>query len=68
MSNREYLAISGTLFTLVALGHLARVVNDWPVQVADWSVPVVVSWVGFVVPLALALWAFSLIRGSKGAN
>ena len=64
MSNREYLAISGTLFTLVALAHLARVINDWPVQVADWPVSMVFSWVGIFVPGALALWAFRLFRGS----
>lgn len=63
MSNREYLAISGTLFTVVALAHLARVINGWPIEVADWAIPMVVSWVGVVVPLALAIWAFKLIRG-----
>ena len=63
MSNREYLAISGTLFTLVALAHLARIINAWPIQVAEWSVSMVFSWVGFIVPLALAIWAFKLIRG-----
>ena len=62
MSNRMYLAISGILFFLVALAHLARIINGWPVQVADWSVPVAVSWVGFIVPLLLAISAFKLSR------
>jgi hypothetical protein len=65
MGNREYLAFSGTLFSLVALAHLARVINGWPIQVADWSVPMVFSYVGFVVPMLLAVWAFRLVRAGK---
>jgi hypothetical protein len=65
MSNRVYLMVSGTVFLLVALVHLARVIEGWPVHVADWSVPVTVSWFGFVATSSLAVWAFSLFRGLK---
>ena len=65
MNNRAYLLLSGTIFSLVALAHLARAVESWPVQVAGWAVPVTVSWLGFVATSALAIWAFSLVRGSR---
>ena len=68
MSNQLYQAVTGTLFTVVALAHLARVLNGWSVQVADWSIPMVVSWVGAVIPALLAITAFSLLRGSKTSN
>jgi hypothetical protein len=58
-----YLAVSGTLFTLVALAHVVRAINDWPIQIAQWSVSVEVSWVAAVVTLALAIWALRLFRG-----
>ena len=68
MNNRAYLVISGTIFSLVALAHLARAVESWPVQIAGWTVPVAVSWLGFVVTSALAIWAFSLVRGSRNVT
>ncbi len=63
MDNRMYLAVSGTLFTLVALAHLVRAIYNWPIQIAQWSMSVEVSWVAAVVTLALAIWAFRLFRG-----
>ena len=68
MSSRAYIAISGTLFSLVALAHLVRVIENWIMQVAQWSVPMEVSWVAFVITFALALWAFNLLFRSKHAS
>ena len=61
MGNRLYLTISGTVFSLVALVHLVRIIEDWYVQVAHWSVPMAFSWGGFVITLTLALSAFNLL-------
>ncbi len=60
-----YLQVSGTLFGLIAFGHLLRLLYRTPAEVAQWVVPLWVSVIGFVLPAALALWAFRLVRGVK---
>jgi len=60
MGHREYCIVSGVLFTLVALAHLLRVVNGMSITVDDYAVPMAISWVGTIVPAALAVWAFRI--------
>ncbi|MDX1571630.1 MAG: hypothetical protein R3200_14210 [Xanthomonadales bacterium] len=62
MNIRGYLTVSGLLFCLVGLGHLARVIGNWPIRIDQFEVPMAVSWIGIVVPGLLAGWAFSLLR------
>lgn len=65
MSNRQYLVVSATLFSLVALAHFLRLVNAMTVTVADYVVPMSVSWVGTIVPALLAVSALRLLgKGS----
>ena len=59
---RNYLRVSGTLFGLIALGHLLRLLFSWPAEVADWVVPLWLSLIGLLLSGALALWAFRLAR------
>ena len=58
MSRKLYLIISGTIFGLVALLHLARVVFHWQAQVGAWVVPFWLSWGGLVGAGILSIWAF----------
>ena len=60
MARHDYLLISGTLFALVSIAHLLRIVMQLPVLVEDYAVPMYMSWIGFVVPGLLAVWAFRL--------
>ncbi len=62
MGHREYCVVSGVLFVLVALAHLLRIAYGMSVQVDDYLVPMWVSWCGFIVPGALAVWAFRISR------
>lgn len=55
---QSYAVVSGTVFGLVALLQLFRALNQWPVQIASFQVPVLASWVAFLVASALCLWAF----------
>jgi hypothetical protein len=64
MGHKNYCAVSGGLFSLVALGHLLRIVYGMSIQVDEYVVPMFVSWVGFVVPAGLAFWAFRIARNS----
>lgn len=62
MAYRTYCAVSGVLFSIVALMHLVRVIYDMPVTIDAYDVPMAVSWLGFAVPAALAVWAFRVSR------
>jgi hypothetical protein len=52
--------VAGIIFTLVALFHLARIFEDWPLIIGDWSVPKSLSWIALIVAGGLALLGFRL--------
>ena len=60
MRHKEYCIVSGILFALVALAHLLRIVYGMSITVENYPVPMLVSWVGLIVPAALATWAFRI--------
>jgi len=64
---KAYLITSGSLFTLIALFHLARLLQHWPAVLAAWAVPVWASGLGLIVAGSLALWAFRLVRRLSSA-
>ncbi len=57
MSNK-YVVVSGVLFGVIALLQAVRALNQWPVHVGGFDVPVWVSWVAMVVAGSLCVWAF----------
>ena len=61
---RRYAQISGTLFTLIALAQLCRVILGWPAQVGGVSIPIWFSIVACLVTGSLAIWAFRVSRGA----
>jgi len=61
---RAYLQISGTLFGLVAVGHLLRLFRHWPVDFAGYEVPLWVSWIGLLLAGGLSVWAVRLMRAA----
>ena len=65
MELRRYCAVSGVLFALVAAAHLLRILLALPIRVDAYVVPMSISWIGFVVPLVLAIWAFRTARGTR---
>ena len=54
----KYVVVSGVLFGVIAVLQAVRALNQWPVQVAGFDVPVWVSWVAMVVAGSLCVWAF----------
>lgn len=54
MNSKTYSLISGIIFLIVGIVHLLRVLNDWPLSISDFSVPMWASWVGVVVAGYLA--------------
>ena len=58
MNTKPYLYVSASIFTLVALMHLTRLIQGWPVQLGEQMIPMAASWAGIVIAGALALWGF----------
>jgi len=63
----RYERVSGTVFAIVAIVQLARIVMGWPVQVDLFTVPVWFSVIAFLVTGGLAIWAFRS-AGRMGAT
>jgi hypothetical protein len=57
---RRYALLSGTLFALLALVQLTRVVLQWPVRVASVDVPLWASVIAFLLAGGFSIWAFRL--------
>lgn len=60
MNQQVFLAISGTIFGVIALLHLARLLASWPARIGTFEVPMWLSWVSVAVAGFLAFSAFRL--------
>lgn len=58
----RYLIVSGVVFGIVALLQLARVMYGWPVQIAEFNLPVWASGIAVAVAGGLSVWAFCSVR------
>lgn len=61
LSLKLYLVVSGSIFCGAGVLHLFRLLNHWPVVVGSYTVPHVLSVVGFPVATAYAVWAAVLL-------
>jgi hypothetical protein len=59
---RAYLLVSRTLFALIALFHLTRMLAHWSAVIGGWTAPLWLSGLGFVVAGVLSVWAARLSR------
>ncbi len=57
MANK-YAVVSGVFFGVIALLQAVRAVNQWPVHVGTFEIPLWTSWIAMVVAASLCLWAF----------
>ena len=55
-----YLALTGGIFGIVALGHLSRALAGWALRVGPVDIPFWVSWAAVVITATLCVWAFRL--------
>lgn len=61
LSLKLYLVLSGTIFFMVGMLHLLRLLNHWPIVVGTYVVPHGLSFVGLPVATAYAVWALCLL-------
>jgi len=57
--------ISGSVFAVVALVHLLRIINQSPVIVGTWSIPMAGSVIGLLVAGILSYCGFTLMCKEK---
>ena len=50
---KNYIAISGSIFAIVAFAHLIRIIDGWEVIVNGQAVPMTISYMAFVVVFEL---------------
>lgn len=55
------MTVTGAIFSLIALLHLARIALQWDATIAGWNVPMWLSWIA--APLAGFLGYSGLKRG-----
>ena len=55
---KNYIAISGSIFAIVAFAHLLRIIDGWGIIVNGQAVPMTISYMAFVATGLLAVWAF----------
>ena len=58
MRSRTVLRLSGAVFSVIAVGHLIRVLLQVPASLGTWAVPLGVSVAGFVIASMLAVLNF----------
>ena len=58
LTPQTVLALTGLVFTIIALLHVLRVANNWAVFLNGWAIPMWVSYAGIVVAGGLAFASF----------
>ena len=54
--------VAATLFIVVAIMHLLRIILGWQVEIGGLSIPFWVSWLGVLVAGALAYFGYTQKR------
>ena len=49
MKQGTFLLVTSSIFALIALLHALRLIYGWNVTIGEWTVPVWVSAVGFLI-------------------
>jgi len=62
MTPRVFSLITATLFSLIALLHVLRLLRGWQVTIGDVVVPVWVGWIGLAIAGYLAYQGLKVRR------
>ena len=58
MNKHTYVTVTATIFLVVAVLHLTRIVAGWEANMGGWIVPQWISWAGIIVAGFLAYTGF----------
>jgi hypothetical protein len=56
------MTVTATLFLVVAIMHLLRIIFGWQVEIGGLSIPFWASWLGVLVAGTLAYFGFTQYR------
>jgi hypothetical protein len=59
LNQKTYMTVTATLFLVVAIMHLLRIIFGWQVEIGGLSIPFWVSWLGVLLAGALAYLGFT---------
>jgi phosphoglycerol transferase MdoB-like AlkP superfamily enzyme len=62
MTHKTFSLVASMIFSLIALGHLSRLVFKWSVLLGGWAVPFWINWVALLIFAYLAYEGFRLAR------
>ena len=62
LNRKTYMTVTATLFIVVAIMHLLRIILGWQVEIGGLSIPFWVSWLGVLVAGALAYFGYTQKR------
>jgi hypothetical protein len=62
MNRNTYLTVTATLFIVVAIAHLLRIILGWHVEIGGLTIPFWVSWLAVFVAGSLAYFGFTQKR------
>ena len=54
MNQKTYYGLTGTIFSLITLLHLSRILMGWEANIGGWDVPMWLSWLAVVIAGYLA--------------
>lgn len=67
MNSKNFLLrLAGTIFGVVAVFHLLRVVTGATIVIAGWSIPIWMNVLGFVATAILCGWMWWVSGSKKG--
>ena len=64
MDQRTYNIVAATLFLIIAVLHLLRVILGWPARIGGLDIPLWASWLAILVAGGLAYCGFRLSGGA----
>jgi uncharacterized membrane protein YhaH (DUF805 family) len=62
LNRKTYMTLTATLFLVVAIVHLLRIIFGWQVEVGGLNIPFWVSWLAVLVAGALSHFGFTQNR------
>jgi len=65
VDQRTYNLVTATLFLIIAVLHLLRVILGWPARIGGLDIPLWVSWLAILVAGGLAYCGFRLSAGAR---
>jgi hypothetical protein len=62
LNRKTYMTVTATLFLVMAIVHLLRIILGWHVEIGGLSIPFWVSWLAVFVAGALSYFGFAQKR------